>query len=83
MPIHAAVLTLLLLLPIDAGAQGMGGVPQLSAKEIESARAACDELGRLPNPPISVEACKAMMSLARAWVRPRATRRPGARAMRR
>ena len=84
MPIHAAVLTLLLLQPVDAGAQGMSGVPQLSAKEIESARAACDELGRLPNPPMSGEACKAMMSLGTrldAAASDLSARRPGDEAM--
>jgi hypothetical protein len=66
MPMLPALLVLLFLLPIDAHAQSMGGMPRLSPQEIEEARASCEALGRIPNPPMSVAVCKAMLSIGAA-----------------
>jgi hypothetical protein len=66
MPILSALLILVFLLAIDARAQSMGSMPELSPQEIESARASCEALGRMPNAPMSVEACKAMLSIGTA-----------------
>jgi hypothetical protein len=64
MPILLALALLLLsLAPIASTAQGQDGLPPLSAAEIEEARAGCEQLGRMPNAPISVEACKAMLGM--------------------
>jgi hypothetical protein len=64
MPILPALaLVLLTLAPSIATAQGPDALPQLSAAEIEEARAGCEQLGRMPNAPISVEACKAMLGM--------------------
>jgi hypothetical protein len=84
MPILPALLILLLLLPVDGSAQSMGGMPQLSPQQIEAARVQCDQLGRMPNPPISVEACKAMLGLGttlNAAADDPTGRRPGDEAM--
>ncbi len=59
----ALALLLLSLAPIASTAQGPDGLPPLSAAEIEEARAGCEQLGRMPNAPISVEACKAMLGM--------------------
>ncbi len=64
MPILLALALLLVALaPIASTAQGQDGLPPLSAAEIEEARAGCEQIGRMPNAPISVEACKAMLGM--------------------
>jgi hypothetical protein len=84
MAILSALLVLVFLQPVAASAQGMGAMPQLSAAEIEAARASCDALGRMPNAPMSVEACKAMLNIGttlNAAAADPAARRPGDEAM--
>ena len=84
MPIFTALLILLLVASIDAGAQGMSGVPQLSAAELEEARVACEALGKMPNAPMSVESCKAMLGMGArldSAMNDPAGRRPGDEAM--
>ena len=49
---------------LDARAQMPGGMPTLSPAERAEASAACDSLATIPNPPMSVQACKAMLGMA-------------------
>ena len=83
MPIRLALL-FLSIAPISVNAQNAGGVPPMTAADMAAMRSACEELARLPNPPMSVEACKAMLSLGAgleaAASDPRA-RRPGDESM--
>jgi hypothetical protein len=85
MPILLALALLLLsLAPIASTAQGQDGLPPLSAAEIEEARAGCEQLGRMPNAPISAEACKAMLGMGTRLQSDAAdpsARRPGDEAM--
>ena len=52
--------------PVVCDAQMTGGLPALSAGEIAEANAACESLAGMPNPPMSVQACKAMLGMAGA-----------------
>jgi len=67
----------------DAGAQIPGGMPTLSPAEIAEANAACDRLTGIPNAPMSVQSCKAMLGMAGTAERMRSSgadpsaRRPG------
>jgi|SoiMethySBSTD1v2_1073268.scaffolds.fasta_scaffold169423_3 hypothetical protein len=85
MPIRISLLTLAVLLAsLVAAAQGAGRTPALSAAEIEQARAACDQLATMPNAPMSVESCKAMLNTAErleAAMSDPSARRPGDEAM--
>ena len=58
-----ALFFLLSCASIDALAQNRGDAPQLSARELAEASAACDQLAGMPNPPMSVAACKAMVNM--------------------
>ena len=85
MPIlRALALLLLALAPIAATAQDPDALPPLSAADIEEAHAGCEQLGRMPNAPISVEACKAMLGMGtrlQSDASDPAARRPGDEAM--
>ena len=66
-----AVLVLVLVLVLaravagsDAAAQSPGGLPTLSPAELAEANDACDALAGIPNAPMSVQACKAMLGMA-------------------
>ena len=83
-----AVLVLVLVLAravagSDAAAQSPGGMPTLSPAELAEANDACDRLAGIPNAPMSVQACKAMLGMAGTAERQRASaadpsaRRPG------
>lgn len=48
----------------DARPQMPGGMPTLSPAQRAEASAACDSLATIPNPPMSVQACKAMLGMA-------------------
>jgi hypothetical protein len=55
-------------------------MPRMNAAELQSAREACAQLGALPNPPMSVEACRAMLDMGaqfEAAANHPAARRPG------
>ena len=55
-------------------------VPRMNAAELQEARAACEQLGRMPNAPMSVEACRAMLDMGaqfEAAANAPAARRPG------
>jgi hypothetical protein len=80
----AFALLLLSLAPSIATAQDPDALPPLSAADIEEARAGCEQLGRMPNAPISVEACKAMLGMGtrlQSDAFDPAARRPGDEAM--
>jgi len=64
-----AVLVLVLVLASalaasDATAQFPGGMPTLSPAELAEANDACDRLAGIPNAPMSVQSCKAMLGMA-------------------
>jgi len=61
---RVALFFLLSCASIDALAQNRGDAPQLSAREIAEAGAACEQLGSMLNPPMSVAACRAMIGMA-------------------
>jgi len=67
----------------DAAAQALGGMPTLSPAELAEANDACDRLAGIPNAPMSVQSCKAMLGMAGTAERQRASaadpsaRRPG------
>lgn len=67
----------------DAAAQSAGGMPTLSPAELAEANDACDSLAGIPNAPMSVQSCKAMLGMAGTAERQRASaadpsaRRPG------
>lgn len=63
MPMRVALFFLLSCAAITAHAKDRGESPQLSASELEEAGAACDQLAAMPNPPMSVAACKAMVDM--------------------
>lgn len=63
MPMLAALFFLLSCAAITAHAKDRGDSAQLSASELEEAGAACDRLAAMPNPPMSVAACKAMVNM--------------------
>jgi len=54
-------------------AQVPGGMPSLSPAERAEAAAGCDELGRMPNAPMSVDACKSMLGMMDTAERMRAS----------
>ncbi|MEO8506489.1 MAG: hypothetical protein ABI593_02555 [Betaproteobacteria bacterium] len=56
-------LLLVVLVVGMAEARAQGAMPSISAAELQEARAACEQLGRSPNAPISVEACRAMLDM--------------------
>lgn len=68
---------------IDAAAQFPAGMPSMTAAEKADANAACESLAALPNPPMSVQACKSLLGMAGTAERMRSTaadpsaRRPG------
>ena len=45
-------------------AEAIPDMPRLSPSEIAEANAACESLGKIPNAPMSVEACKSMLGMA-------------------
>lgn len=58
----------------DAGAQFPGGMPMPSAAELAEANDACDRLAGIPNAPMSVQSCKAMLGMAGTTERLRTSR---------
>ena len=84
MPTLTALFLLLLCAAINAHAQNSAHSPQLSASELEKAGAACDQLAAMPNPPMSVAACKAMVDMGtslNAGAADSSAQRPGDEAM--
>jgi len=57
------VAIIVLCVSIDARAQGPVGMPEFSADDLAQAAAACEQLGKIPNAPMSVEACRAMLGM--------------------
>ena len=84
MSTRPAIAIALLWVSICACAQDAAGVPRLSPDELAEAAAACDQLGSMPNAPLSVEACKAMLGMASqfdAAASDPSARRPGDESM--
>ncbi len=85
--IHLAALVVTSLLALTCRAQGMPDMPQMSPAELAEAQAACDGLAKLPNPPMSVQACKSMLGMSSTMQRMESAsndpsaRRPGDEAM--
>lgn len=80
MPMLAALFLVLLCASLGAQAQAISDAPQLSASELAEASAACDQLAGVPNAPMSVAACKAMIDMAtslNAGAADPSARRPG------
>jgi hypothetical protein len=82
-----ALLAATSMVALATRAQGMPELPRMSAAELAEAQAACDSLATLPNPPMSVQACKSMLGMSSTMQRMEAAsddpsaRRPGDEAL--
>ncbi|MEO8487880.1 MAG: hypothetical protein ABI585_16255 [Betaproteobacteria bacterium] len=64
MRVAVALAVVVLAFALDSIAQMPGGMPSLSPAELAEANAACEQLAGIPNAPMSVQACKAMLGMA-------------------
>lgn len=63
MPVRLVAVVAASIAAFACQAQGLSELPKLSPEELAEAQAACDALASLPNPPMSLAACKSMLGM--------------------
>jgi hypothetical protein len=80
MPVRVLAAIILICASLDGARAQPSGMPQLSAGELAEASAACAQLASMPNAPMSVASCQAMLGMASrmgAVANDPSARRPG------